>query len=137
MVGLTGCNFGPAKPDGFPRTLYPCTLTILSNGEPLKGAQVRLFITDESEKNWASGGTTDDGGVVNVYTYGKWEGLPKGTFKVTVEKTISEGPEGREVSYSLIDEKYNEQKTTPFELEVSGKTSQTFDVGAAVKKRVE
>jgi hypothetical protein len=133
---FTGCNFGPAAPDGFPKKLYPCELTILQNGTPLQGARVALLHQDENQKNWATSGISDTKGTVQLYTYGKWKGAPEGKFKVTVIKHLVEGPENKEITYTLIDEKFAEPETTPFELEIKGKTTQTFDVGAAIKKKI-
>ncbi|MDR1964593.1 MAG: hypothetical protein LBQ50_12500 [Planctomycetaceae bacterium] len=133
---LNGCNFGPARPAGFPDKLYPCELTILQDGTPLQGARVALSHQDENKKNWGAAGISDAEGVVRIYTYGKWQGAPAGTFKVTVIKQSVEGTENKEITYTLIDEKFAEPNTTPLELEIKGKTTQTFDVGAAIKKKI-
>ncbi|MDR1960226.1 MAG: hypothetical protein LBQ54_14490 [Planctomycetaceae bacterium] len=136
FVVLSGCHFGPAKPEGFPKKLYPCELTILQEGVPLQGARVGLSHQDENQKNWGTTGISDSEGVVQFYTYGKWKGVPAGTFKVTVVKQLVEGPDNKEITYTLIDEKFAEPDTTPLELEIKGKTTQTFDVGAAIKKKI-
>ncbi|MDR0608658.1 MAG: hypothetical protein LBG58_00935 [Planctomycetaceae bacterium] len=133
---FTGCRFKPATPSGFPKKLYPCEVTILQAGTPLQGARVTLFHQDENQKNWGVSGITDTKGVVSFYTYGKWEGAPEGTFKVTVVKRFVEGPENKEITYTLIDEKFAEPETTPIELEIKGETTQTFDIGAAIKKKI-
>jgi hypothetical protein len=133
---LTGCDFGSAKPEGFPKKLYPCEVTILQDGIPLLGARVSLSHQDENQKNWGVSGITDTEGVVQFYTYGKWKGAPEGTFKVTVAKYLVEGPDNKEITYTLIDEKFAEPETTPIQLEVKGKTTQTFDVGVAIKKKI-
>ncbi|MDR0610085.1 MAG: hypothetical protein LBG58_08250 [Planctomycetaceae bacterium] len=131
-----GCHFVPAVPDGFPKNLYPCKLTILQNGTPLQGARVALVHQDENQKNWGISGISDTEGVVQLYTYGKWQGAPKGKFKVTIVKHLVEGPENKEITYTLINEQFAEPETTPLELEIKGKTTQTFDVGAAIKKKI-
>jgi hypothetical protein len=136
LFTFIGCNFGPTAPDGFPKKLYPCELTILQNGTPLQGARVALLHQDENQKNWGTSGISDTEGVVQLYTYGKWKGAPEGTFKVTVIKQSVEGPDNKEITYTLIDEKFAEPETTPFELEIKGKTTQTFDVGTAIKKKI-
>jgi hypothetical protein len=102
----------------------------------LQKAHVELHYQDEQKKNWGSGGISNAEGVVQVFTYGKWEGAPVGLFKVTVTKHLVEGPENREVTYTLVDEKFTELAATPLELEIKGKTSQTFDVGTAIKKKI-
>ncbi|MDR1492237.1 MAG: hypothetical protein LBT05_05915 [Planctomycetaceae bacterium] len=140
LIVLTGCNFGPAKPNGFPQKLHSCELTIQQEKTPLQGAHVSLVRIDETDtetKDWGAGGLTNTNGVVKFYTYGKWEGVPPGKYKVLVKKNSLEETGGREISYSLVDEKYAEVETSPLELEVAGKIKQTLDVGAAVKKRVK
>jgi hypothetical protein len=140
LTVLTGCNFGPAKPDDFPKKLHPCELVIQQETIPLQGAHVSLVRIDETDtetKDWGAGGITNPNGIVKFYTYGKWEGVSPGKYKVLVKKNSLEETGGREISYSLVDEKYMEAETSPLELEVTGKTKQTFDVGAAVKKRVK
>ncbi|MDR2439469.1 MAG: hypothetical protein LBE12_08905 [Planctomycetaceae bacterium] len=133
---FTGCTFKPATPDDFPKKLSPCEVTILQGGTPLQGARVALSPQDENQKNWGISGTTNAEGVVQFYTYGKWEGAPEGTFKVTVVKHLVEGPENKKTTYTLIDTKFAEPETTPITLEVKNKTTQTFDVGAAIKKKI-
>jgi hypothetical protein len=127
-----GCHFGPAKPEGFPK-LHPCELTILQDGTPLQESRVTLFPHDEDQKDWGTFGLTNTEGIVRFYTYGQWKGVPEGNFKVTVVKQLVEDPD---ITYTLIDEKFAEPETTPFELEIKGKTTQTFDVGSAIKKKI-
>jgi hypothetical protein len=95
-----------------------------------------LVPQDENQKDWGISSITNAEGIAQFYTYGKWKGAPEGIFKVTVIKHLVEGPENKEITYTLIDEKFAEPKTTPFELEVKGKTVQTFDAGIAIKKKI-
>jgi hypothetical protein len=111
-------------------------LTIVQDGKPLQMAIVQLFLSDTMQKDWSIGGRTNANGIVIPYTYGKWQGVPKGTLKVCVKKEITENVRGKEVVFSLVEDKFADPQTTPFELEVKGKTDQTFDVSPAIKKKV-
>jgi hypothetical protein len=135
-IVFSGCGYGPQKPKGFPKSLSPCELTILQDGAPLETANVSL-VSPEETKDWSAVGITDSAGVVQIYTYGKWKGAPKGTFKVVVTKDKVEGPDGSEKTFTLVDEQFIKPETTPLTLEIKGATKQTFDVGAAVKKRID
>lgn len=133
---ISGCSES-AKPKGFPDKLYPCEITITAEAIPLEGARVELIYQNANQKNWASTGITDTKGIVEFYTYGKWKGVPSGSFKVVVVKQMSEGKEGNEIVYNLIDPQYSESITTPLLLEVKNKTTATFDVGKIIKQKVK
>jgi hypothetical protein len=130
------CNFGPDKPKGFPKKLYYCELTIIQDSQPLQGAIVQFFSTDTAQKDWTIGGRTDANGFVIPYTYGKWQGIPEGILKVCVKKEIVEEVRGKEIIFSLVEDKFADPQTTPFEVEIKGKIKQTFDVSPAIKKKV-
>ncbi|MDR1484002.1 MAG: hypothetical protein LBT09_04175 [Planctomycetaceae bacterium] len=129
-----GCNFGHSKPAGFPDKLFPCEIIILQEGVPLRGAYVVLFDRNAGKKNWGTSGITGNKGAVKLYTYGRWQGAPAGVFKVTVLLREVENAGGKSVIYTLVDEKFAVPETTPLELEIKGKTTQTFDVGKAIRK---
>ena len=140
LVALFGCSPSD-RPEGLP-TLYPCEITVIQEGVPLAGANV-TFIGDQP---WAIGGGTDDKGVARIFTHGKFEGAPVGTYSVLITKTVLEGaptPEERDnpsytggggTMYSTVDRKFGVLDTTPFTIEIiAGKNSQTFDVEKAVR----
>ncbi|TWU09998.1 carboxypeptidase regulatory-like domain-containing protein [Allorhodopirellula heiligendammensis] len=149
IIGLSatffvGCS-GDELPVGMP-SLQPVKVTIVQDGTPLEGASVQLMPEDASN-TWASGGSTDATGVVNIMTLGKFEGAPAGTYKVTVDKISSEGPV--EVSndpagvppatmFRLVDPQFSSLKTTTAEVTVAeGETTeQLIDVGPAIKKEL-
>lgn len=153
---LAGC--GPAsspKPAGFPDTV-PCVLTITQEGAPLAGASVTLIPIDGA-KDWLFSANTNGAGVAKIYTYGRAEGAPKGKYKVLVSKTetdpskftmpdendsaamdkyIQNTANEKLNSYLLVESAYTSADTTTLELEITGKTAQTFDVGKKVKDRL-
>jgi hypothetical protein len=136
LTVFSGCNFGPAKPEGFPEQLYPCQLTILQSEVPLQEAAVQLIPNIETGKIWSIGGRTNENGIVAIHTHGKWNGTPPGSYKVVVFKKYREFVKNKDVYYSLVDENFATSQTTPLELEIKEVTSQTFDVGPAVKKKI-
>jgi hypothetical protein len=129
---VLGCNTGPATPTGFPKNFLPCELLILQDNQPLDRAFVELFPVGETGRDWSIGGYTNANGVVIPYTYGKWQGVPPNSYKVTVNKQI----EKKDISYSLVALPYINQTTTPLELEIKGAVKQTFDVGKAVSEKI-
>ena len=153
FVLLTGCgDSSNPKPTGFPDTV-PCVVTITQEGTPLAGATVSLIPSDGA-KDWLFGATTDASGNAKIFTYGREAGTPKGKYKVVVTKTETEPSKytmpdendtaaveryHRDVmneklnSYTLVETAYSEFSTTPLELEVTGKTAQTFEVGKQVR----
>ncbi len=136
-----GCS-AESVPDGLP-DLYPTTLTIHQSGSPLVGASVQLIATDPVLGKWVSGGSTNAKGEVVVMTHGNFEGAPAGKFKVTVNKTQTEGQvAGNDPGvsspvkmYDLVDAKFRSVTTTPVEVEITAGENKpnVIDVGAAVK----
>jgi len=116
LLSLAGCSKSN-RPDGFP-PVYPCEITILMNGAPLKGANVSL--SSSLESRWHSGGITDDQGIAVINTY-SFAGAPEGEYKVLVSKY--ETPPPREDSPDgsgegpppkpLVQEKFRSAETTP------------------------
>jgi len=141
------CN-DKKRPEGLPE-LYPCTIKIIQEGNPLAGASVSLVAQDPALMRWPSGGNTNEEGIVKIATYG-FSGAPAGQFKVIVSKVESvggvhnaeeakrqmEGEDfGKEETFNLIDPVYRDQTSTPFAIEVKASkenTTQEFDVGEAV-----
>ncbi len=144
-VLFVGCK-GEPRPDGMPN-LVPCTVVITQNNAPLEGASIELYSKGESCP-WPITGKTDAEGKANLVTYGKFQGAPKGTFTVVVEKTAIENEEEYKKAYdengrpttnkkfnvlSFVDKKYKTKESSSLEIKIEGKTEQTFDVGAPVK----
>ena len=153
LVLLTGCDGSSnPKPADFPDTVS-CVITITQDSAPLEGASVSLIPTDGA-KDWLFGATTDASGNAKIFTYGREAGAPKGKYKVVVTKTETDPskytmPDETDSaamerysqnvmneklnSYSLIESVYTSASTTTLELEITGKTTQTYDVGKKVK----
>lgn len=147
LLILIGCN-RPSKPPGFPKKLYPCDVTVVQDEKPLHGAVVRLIPTGDygEKKDWAAGGNTENTGIAVIHTYGKWKGIPKGTYKITVTKTIEIPKKGASVEFedqipdtdlfSLVEKQYTDENLTPLLHEVTDKSAITIDVGKEVRERV-
>lgn len=89
LVGLVvGC--GEPRPEGMP-ALYPASVTITQDGQPLPDATVTLIPTDSTLARWPIGGVTDEAGITKLKTYIKFNGVPAGSFKVTVNKSLTTG----------------------------------------------
>ena len=65
--------------------LYPATITVMQDGQPLGGAEIVMINIDPSS-SWSAGGVTDKNGVVKLRTMGQYEGAPLGKYKVGVRK---------------------------------------------------
>ena len=133
------------RPDGMP-DIYPCSLKIIQDSQPLPDAQVRIASSDPQIARFPCGGTSDQSGVVELKTMG-FKGAPRGTFKVVVSKIEwknrpSNAEEARkyesegikEESYDLVDRKFADASTTPLEIEIQEGVSSPIeiDVGSAV-----
>jgi len=160
MAFSLACGCSEKLPDGMP-SLHPCQITITQEGKPLAGASVRLHATNGAGNAWLVSGDTNSSGTVSMLTQGQYRGAPEGTYKVTVQKTelvslatpeqiaanekakaenpISYDPIGYDTElWQLVEEKYIMAESTTLEMTVSaGKNSATFDVGAAVRVKVE
>lgn len=130
VISLLGCGGGAGKPDDLP-PLTPCTLTVMYQGSPLTDATVTL--TPESGK-WVGVGQTDESGKVEVRTNGQFEGVPAGTYTVTVKKqeqpTGGSDPSSAEEDAAmaatkasapklLVPKKYTEASTSGLSVQVS------------------
>jgi hypothetical protein len=146
FIVLSGCGNNNSRPKDLP-PLYPCNLTITQDGQPLAEATVRFVSVDDGK--WNPGAFTDAAGHVEMKTYG-FNGVPAGKYKILIEKEVKEDVveeknavtgATEEKSYTLyrtVEPIYSDVKTTPHEIEVTGKNkaTATFDVGKAVKKRL-
>ncbi len=144
----SGCS--KSKPDGMP-DLYPVKLTFTQEGKPLAGASVFLVSEAEQSRRWGCGGLTDAAGVIHLRTYGKYDGVAAGKYKITVsllysdaeeelKKLASDSPEYRALitkspPNQYIPKNYLDKQTTPFEIDVvAGKNAKTFDIPEKVKE---
>ncbi len=141
LLAVSVCGCSKPRPDGLPK-LVPCSVTIVQESKPLEGATVSF---ESADLQWSVGGTTDANGVAKMYTHGQYQGAPEGSYKVTVVKQEIEWDGGTESAssatsgqaYNFVDMQYNTSETTPLEITVKGKTSESFDVGAAIKEPVK
>lgn len=145
FLGCYGCS-NDNRPKDLPR-LYPVTLTITLEDQPLDNAHVSLYAENVSDAKWTVGCRTDSQGKAVIMTHGQFRGSPAGKFKVCVRKSESEsadtqadtslsvyGPTGTGSVMpkitNLVDPLFADPKSTPLEIEVSpkGTTIQTFNV---------
>ena len=142
LTFVGGCS--RPTPDGMPK-LVPCTVRVTQEEEPLAGATVEL-LGDENFK-WTVSGTTDAQGNAKIHTHGNYPGAPEGSYKVAVSKQIvgkkSRQPNVRSyvpsggTAYNCVDPQYGKADTTPLTIDVKGKTSAAFEVGAAIHEPVK
>jgi hypothetical protein len=150
MMFLFVCLLGCAQktPDGMPK-LYPTTITITLQGQPLADAGVLLTPVD-TENIWVHGSRTNKQGTATILTHGQYNGVPLGKYKLCVSKTLVEGePPLSDIElaqnpkqhqpppqkyFHEIPLEYNDSNTTPLELEINVTTNHfTFDIPKRVK----
>ena len=136
---MSGCG-KQSLPEGLPK-LYPLTLDLLQEGEPLVEATVSLYPVG-STSTWSSGGFSDQNGHAVIVTHGGFDGAPVGKYKVAIVKSVVEGaPEsmddqGNSHSFSLVEDKFTKRTTTPLEIDVQPeKNILRLEVGKAVKNK--
>ncbi|MDR1290627.1 MAG: hypothetical protein LBK06_05445 [Planctomycetaceae bacterium] len=144
---FVGCEHS-SKPSDLP-VLYPCTLTFTQEGIPLVGAIIELAAQDANDTKYVPVQHTADDGTAKMSTYG-FAGVPAGKYKIIVTKIVEDeiAVQDKDTGETIfvgserhrtIDAIYSDVKTTPLEVEVTGKeknTKQTFDVGKAVKVKL-
>ena len=147
---LPGCG-GQPRPADLP-TLYPCTVTVTQDGQPLSDGIVHLVSTD-SEFKWAVFAQLNASGTGKMFTQGLYPGAPEGDYKVVIskEETVSEqvgpvvvrqGEFGEETItptrltvYSLVDKDYADAATTPLSMTIGKRgNDQKFDCGKPVRE---
>jgi hypothetical protein len=158
-VTLFAFGCGEKLPPDLPK-LHPTILTVVQEGKTLDNATVQLIPKDKNSK-WSATGVTDASGKVEFYTHGKYKGVPKGTYRVVVQKTLTEEPkyagqsqppEGvsyekwqqmlasdKPKSYNVVDLNYGSRDSSPLEITVgsgSGKEQQV-DVGKAIRDEIK
>ena len=106
------------RPEGLPK-LYPVTLTILQDDQPLYNALVFLHTENESDAKWTVSSVTDAEGKAIIVTHGQFRGSPAGKFKVCVRKAeVDEESRGVPKLIHYVDTKFGDPKKTPLEIEV-------------------
>ena len=152
-VAAIGCG-GQKTPPDMPK-LYPTSVTIVQEGEPVADAIVQFVKKDNLTYKWLIGGRTDAQGVCQLAVNGKYKGAPEGDFVVVAYKTTITESETRkttptpedpaeaqawaekvaeeESQLDEIDLKYKKFDTTDLTISVvAGKNEATFDVGPKV-----
>jgi len=154
----TGC--GPALPKGFPK-LYPATLTVTQEGQPLADAEVLLYSATDSSFRWVVRGKTDQSGQAHLTTVATAQvivrGAPQGKFKVTVIKNRADeipvlSPVASQAEaaayraemvklrpkiYWYVEEQYIDVGKTPIEIEIEAKKNViAVDAGKKIERAV-
>ena len=131
---LIGCSRS-AKPVDLPG-LYPCSITLTQEGQPLRNATVMLYSADPEFK-WAVIGFSDEQGKAVLKTHAQFPGAPLGEYQVVVLKT-EEVPKGNTVDvFTLIDKKYAENDSTPLSITIGKKkNAEQFELGAATRTKL-
>ena len=145
VFSTVGCQKS-GRPSDMPK-LVKIKIVLTQEGQPLVGALVNMIPTDETSK-YPSGGTTDDKGICEPRTRGKFQGAPAGTYDVTVSKQAVEetgnmipgAMPGQEVpetkNFNLVDAKYGKPGELKLEVKPDGDKTFTFELGAAVKEEI-
>lgn len=145
---ISGCRPNN-RPHDLPR-LYPCVLKFILDDKPLDGAMVTLKSTDPAF-SWMIGGITNENGVVEPHTHGRFPGVPEGEYRVTVAKGEDKQVGGKKIKdpeseemidsggvlqvYTYVAEEMTDPEQTPFSVVVSKKAGKAeFDCGKSVNK---
>jgi hypothetical protein len=132
LLFLTGCG-GKSRPENMP-ALQPCTVKVVMASVPVEGAIVSL--SPESGQ-WFGNAITDSSGTAKLLTQGKFVGVPQGTYKVLISKSVSSNPnwipqseaESAPPTIHHIDLKFSDTVKTPLSCEVKEGTNHfDFDV---------
>ena len=75
LSGLSGCAHSG---------LYPVTVQIQDNGEPVDGVSI-TFVSDDGSDAYAIG-FTDEQGVAKMFTFKQYDGVKPGTYHVRLSK---------------------------------------------------
>ena len=150
----SGCSDGN-RPADLPR-LFPVTLHIQLDGQPLPEALVLLHSENEKISKWTVGGYTDADGKTFLVTHGQFRGAPAGRFKVCVSKQgappeiqelfdanrNSMAPSNLAIDMSMtmpkqiehVDSLFRSPESTPLEIEISPKGKKTVTFTLEVHK---
>lgn len=143
LLCFTGC-FGEKRPADFP-DIYPCEIKLVQENQPLTGASIVLSSGQQDLDRWAVSGITDENGLAQIRTNGKYVGAPAGKFTVCVSKDeITEGEEkiigGEKVKvnqkkFLLVEKIYSDPAASPLKIEIEKKKNH-FDLEAGKKIRL-
>ena len=136
MLLSNGCGGdGRARPRDLP-ALYPCTLTFTQEGVPLAKADIILH----SDSKWAVTGQTDENGQATLTTNGYYNGVPEGTYKITVRRIIvvMDAKNVNPVKQTdVIPNEFKMATNTTLEITIGKKgNDKTYDLGKAVSINV-
>ena len=142
LCSVMGCS-KQLKPDGFP-PLYPVSVRVIQDGQPLHGATVSLWHNDETPQKWGIFADTDSDGKAVFVTHGTFYGAPEGEYHVVVTKleevVVKRSADDAIIdSYTLVEKQYVDQATTPLRIRVQkkGKNYEELDVGKSVREFLE
>ncbi|MDR1269700.1 MAG: carboxypeptidase-like regulatory domain-containing protein [Planctomycetaceae bacterium] len=154
LVICSGC--GQSLPPDLPK-LYSVSMTITQEDKPLPDAVV-FMINENPASKWTAGGLTNQNGIVNLRTNGQFNGVPLGTYKMTVRKTespdstllneISESEQPQEYArirkqieentFELVEEQFSDFQTSPLSAEITpDKSTFKIDVGKPVRRKLK
>jgi len=119
LFAHAGCS-RDNRPKDLPR-LFPATLTVTLDEQPLADAIVTLYPENEADARWTVGGWTDSNGKATIVTHGQFHGSPAGKFKVGVTKSEAKGSGPSLRVTHLVDPVFADPQKTPLEIEVSSK----------------
>jgi hypothetical protein len=117
----------------------------MQEGNPLPDAVVKLLPQAEEKAKYQSIATTGADGTAALSTYG-FPGVPEGKYKAVVIKNMEDDivyrtdEAGEKVlvssnRYRMVEEKFSDEKTTPFEIDITPKDQATpflLDAGKAI-----
>jgi hypothetical protein len=126
VLSIVGCG-GKNRPADMP-ALQPCTVKIVMAGAPVEGAIVTF--SPESGQ-WFGNALTDATGNAKILTRGQFVGVPQGTYKILISKSVSSDPnwirqseeETTPPTIHHIDLKFSDTVNTPFVREVKEGTN--------------
>ncbi|MDO5552368.1 MAG: carboxypeptidase-like regulatory domain-containing protein [Planctomycetia bacterium] len=145
LLSGPGCG-GPDRPADMPK-LHKISIKLTQNGQPVDGAQVSL--QPQSPSKWSSGGLSDTSGICRPRTQGKFDGVPQGSYDVTVSKIDSvetgkmlpgalPGKEVPEVKRTrVIDPKFSTPGQLSLDVTTAGPTEFSFELGEPVSLPLE
>jgi hypothetical protein len=121
LLSMIGCG-GKSRPENMP-ALQPCTVKVVMAGTPVEGAIVSF--SPESGQ-WFGNAITDSTGTAKILTQGKFAGIPQGTYKILISKSVSSNPnwirqseeEQEPPTIHHIDLKFSDTVKTPLSCEV-------------------
>ena len=145
-----GC--GDPRPAGMPK-LYPASMVVTLEGQPLEGAMILLHPEDAANAPWGPAGQTDSSGIAELRTNARYDGAPLGEYKVVVTKIVMpphphpewenlpEGDPNRRKYIAIqdtlrpieiVDPKYGMVSDTPLRVEITAK-GKTYPVEVKTK----